>query len=104
LRAGGNKPVVRQALLYTMQHDPNLGVRLAALDEARALDWDPDLRDAFLGVLSHDKNDGMRVEAIDVLTGHTDAAVLPALQRLAASDACPYVRMKSASAVRSLGR
>jgi len=104
LRSGGNKPVVRQALLYTMQNDPNLGVRLAALDEAKSLEWDSNLRDALLGVLAHDKNDGMRVAAIDVLSRHADEAVLPALERLAASDACPYVRLKSASAVRSLGR
>jgi len=104
LRAGGNKPVVRQALLYTMQHDPNLGVRLAALDEAKGMEWDSNLRDAFLSVLAHDKNDGMRVAAIDFLSSHADTAVLPALEHLAASDACPYVRMKSARAVRSLGR
>lgn len=104
LRAGGNKPIVRQALLYTMEHDPNLGVRLAALDEARGLEWGPDLQDAFLGVLTRDKNDGMRVAAVDALTSHANASLLPALQRLAASDTCLYVRMKSASAVRNLGR
>jgi len=104
LRGGGDKPIVRQALLYTMQHDPNLGVRLAALDEARGLEWGSDLQDAYLGVLTSDKNDGMRVAAVDVLTSHADASLLPKLQRLAASDACPYVRMKSASAVRELGK
>jgi hypothetical protein len=104
LRPEGNKPVVRQALLYTMRHDPNLGVRLAALEEARGLEWGPDLQDAFLGVLTRDKNDGMRVAAVDILTGHANASLFPALQRLAASDSSPYVRMKSASAVRNLGR
>jgi hypothetical protein len=104
LRAGGNKPIVRQALLYTMQNDPNLGVRLAALDEARGLEWGPDLQDAFLGVLGRDKNDGMRVAAVDALASHADSSLLPKFQRLAANDACPYVRMKSASAIRNLGR
>jgi HEAT repeat protein len=104
LRAGGDKPIVRQALLYTMQQDPNLGVRLAALDEVRGLEWGPDLQDAFLGVLTRDNNDGMRVAAVDILTGHTNASLLPALQRLAATDSCPYVRMKAAGAVRNLGR
>lgn len=104
LRGGGDKPIVRQALLYTMQHDPNLGVRLAALDEARGLEWGTDLQDAYLGVVTSDKNDGMRVAAVDVLTSHTNASLLPKLQRLAASDSCPYVRMKSASAVRELAR
>ena len=104
LRSGGDKPVVRQALLYTMKHDPNLGVRLAALHQAQRLEWGTDLQNAFMDVLDQDKNDGMRVAAIDVLTGHADAAVLPSLQRLAASDACPYVRIKSTNAVRELGR
>ena len=104
LRAGRDKPIVRQALLYTMQHDPNLGVQLAALDEARGLEWDADLRQAFVGVLAQDKNDGMRVAAIDVLTSHADETLLPTFERLAASDMSAYVRMKSASALRNLGK
>lgn len=104
LRGGGDKPIVRQALLYTMQHDPNLGVRLAALDEARGLEWGPDLQNAYLGVLTSDNNDGMRVAAVDILTSHANPSLLPQLQRLAAGDSCPYVRMKAASAVRELGR
>jgi hypothetical protein len=104
LRAGRDKPIARQALLYAMQHDANLGVRLAALDEARGLEWNADLREAFLGVLAKDESDGMRVAAIDVLTSHTDEMLAPTLERLARSDACEYVRMKSASALRDLGK
>jgi hypothetical protein len=104
LRGGGDRPIVRQALLYTMQHDPNLGVRLAALEEARGLEWGSDLQDAYLGVVTSDKSDGMRVAAVDVLTSHANASLLPQFQRLAATDTCPYVRMKSASAVRDLAR
>jgi hypothetical protein len=104
LRAGRDKPIVRQALLYTMQHDPNLGVQLAALDEVRGLEWDADLRQAFLGVLTQDQNDGMRVAAIDVLTSHADETLLPTFERVAASDMSAYVRMKSAIALRNLGK
>jgi hypothetical protein len=101
LRMASSSPAYRQALIDRMQHDPNLGVRLEALDAVRGLEWGPDLRQAFLGTVEHDRNDGMRVAAIDVLAGHADQGVVPALERVSKSDSCPYVRMKSAKAIRA---
>ncbi len=104
LRAGAGQPKIRRALLYAMQNDPNVGVRLEALDAVRGLDWGPDLQQAFLDTVQHDKNDGVRVAAVDVLARHADRALTPALERLATSDACPYVRMKCTNAVRQLAK
>ncbi len=104
LRERGSVPTVRRALLWSMRHDPNLGVRLEALDAARGLAWDSDMRQAFLDALEHDTSPGVRVAAIDVLSGHSDETTLPALERVATSDANRYVRMKCASAVAALAK
>jgi hypothetical protein len=104
LRARSNNPTFRQALLYAMQHDKNVGMRLEALDAVRGLEWGPDLTQAFLDTVQHDANPGMRVAAIDVLARHADETVLPTLRRVASSDSCRYVRLKSTSAVMELGK
>jgi putative zinc finger protein/HEAT repeat protein len=102
LRSNPKQPLVRTAYLYAMQNDPNAGLRLEALQAAEELDWTPEVRQAFLNTLEKDKNPGVRVAAVDVLTEHADSSILPALERLAASDPNRYVRMKSLSALRKL--
>jgi hypothetical protein len=108
LRARTKSPIIRAALLYTMEHDPNVGNRLAALDAVRGMEGGDDLRQSLIQVLQHDKNMGVRVDAVDVLVdqvekGGRNAAVMSALERLASSDSNRYVRMKCVSAVRKLG-
>jgi hypothetical protein len=108
LRARCKSPNVRAALLYSMEHDPNAGNRLAALDAVRGMEGGEDLQRSLLEVLEHDKNMGVRVNAVDALADHVEnearnEALLSALQRLAASDSNPYVRLKCASALRKLG-
>ncbi len=102
LRMDSDNPSVRDALLYAIQKDPNDGVRLEALEAVHSMGWNPQVRQALLQALGHDTNAGMRVAAIDALVEHADETVLPALERLAASDPNRYVRMKSLIAVRKL--
>lgn len=102
LRSNTGNPSVRGALLYAMQNDPNAGLRLDALQAAQELDWTPEVRQAFLNTLEKDKNPGVRVAAVDVLTEHADNSLLPAFERMAASDPNRYVRMKSLSTLRKL--
>jgi hypothetical protein len=64
---GQNGSDVRDALLYSVQHDPNAAVRLKALDGLRQFVDDPATRDTLKFVLQHDENAGVRSEAIDVL-------------------------------------
>jgi len=108
LRARTKSPVIRAALLYTMEHDPNVGNRLAALDTVRGMEGGDDMRQSLIQVLEHDKNMGVRVDAADVLVDQVEKegrneAVMSALGRLATTDSNRYVRMKCASAVRKLG-
>jgi len=108
LRARSKSPNVRAALLYSMEHDPNVGNRLAALDAVRGMEGGEDLQQSLIEVLEHDRNMGVRVESVDLLVDQAEkegrnAAILSALQRLAASDSNPYVRLRCASALRKLG-
>jgi hypothetical protein len=102
LRTRPDNPKVQQALLYALRHDSNAGVRLEALDALQGLAGSPGLRQVLLGTLEHDTNPGVRVAAIDLLMRHADEEVLPALERLAASDSNRSVRLKCARAVREL--
>jgi HEAT repeat protein len=91
-----------------MEHDSNVGNRLAALDAVRGMEGGDDLQRSLIEVLEHDKNMGVRVESVDVLVDHLekegrDEAVLGALQRLATNDPNRYVRLKCESALRRLG-
>jgi HEAT repeat protein len=91
-----------------MEHDPNVGNRLAALDAARGMEGGDDLQQSLLEVLEHDKNMGVRVESVDLLVDRVekegrDEAVLSALERLATNDPNRYVRLKCVTALRKLG-
>jgi hypothetical protein len=108
LRARAESPQVRAALLYTMEHDSNVGNRLAALAAARGMEDGEDLQRSLLEVLEHDSNMGVRVESVDALVDHVgkagrEAAIASTLQRLAAGDASPYVRLKCSSALLKVG-
>jgi hypothetical protein len=97
-----DNPSVRPALLYAIQNDPNAGVRLDALQTVQAMQWCPEVSQALLNALEREKNPGVRVATIDVLADHADAAMLPALTKLAADDPNRYVRMKSTTAIRKI--
>lgn len=58
---------VRDALVYSVQHDPNAAVRLKALEGLRRFSNDAPARDALKFVLEHDDNPSVRSEAIDIL-------------------------------------
>jgi hypothetical protein len=65
--AGQNGQDVRDALIASIQNDPNAAVRLKALQGLRSFSMDPAVRNALKFVLSHDRDAGVRTEAIDVL-------------------------------------
>jgi hypothetical protein len=65
--AGQNGQDVRDALIASIQNDPNAAVRLKALEGLRQFSMDPAVRNALKFVLSHDRDAGVRTEAIDVL-------------------------------------
>ncbi len=58
---------VRDALLYSVQHDTNAAVRIKALEGLRRFAADGPTRDALKFVLQNDQSPEVRSEAIDIL-------------------------------------
>ncbi len=108
LRTRRNSPSVRDALLYALQKDPNSGVRLEALEAVRGMEWGEDVHRALTEAVERDNNPGVRFAAVDALIQHAverkDVAALPMLERLAARDPNPSVRLKCVRAVRILAQ
>ena len=104
LRARSSNPAVRDALLHAVQHDPNDAVRLEALQTLEKLPWSDEIRQAVLHTLEHDTNPGVRVAAVNLLARHADQRMMPMFEEMSTKDSNPYVRMKSASAVREQTR
>jgi HEAT repeat protein len=108
LREGSNDPSVLDALVYAMGHDPNAGVRLEALRTLQKTSWSDGVGQAMAAAAQKDENLGVRDEAINALVEHTvsaqDESLVPTLRQLAAGDSDRYVRIKSLTALREMGR
>jgi hypothetical protein len=112
---------VRHALLSAARKDQNAAVRMKALEALRDSSEDDSVRDTLLDALQHDANPGVRVEAVNLLvrslgadpSGSDDASQIPAdpsvdrvihaLEGLQHRDPNPYVRLRSAAALRQIG-
>ena len=121
LRTGDEE--VRHALLAAARRDHNAAVRMKALEALRDSSEDDNVRDTLLDALQHDANPGVRVEAVNLLvrslegsgpSGLQGAAseipadpsvdrVIRALEGLQHQDPNPYVRLRSAAALRQIG-
>ncbi len=99
---------VRAALLDTVEHDSNAGVRLKALEALASFPADANTRRTLISVLSHDQNPDVRTQAIDLLAPpHSNAQLSPqlanALETLMRSDPDQYIRMRCRQALQSPG-
>jgi HEAT repeat protein len=129
LKARTGDKEVRQALLAAARKDQNAAVRMKALEALRDSAADDGVRDTLLEALQHDANPGVRVEAVNLLvrslepetsdetTGPDHAPetagsqipadpsverVIHALEGLQHRDPNPYVRLRSAAALRQI--
>jgi hypothetical protein len=123
---------VRGALLSAARKDQNPAVRLKALEALRDASSDHTVRLTLLDALHHDSNPGVRVEAVNLLvrsleaenareqnnSAHNDKmtvaivegeedldsldGVLRTLEVLQRTDPSPYVRLRSAAALREI--
>ena len=94
-------PKVKDALIFSVTHDPNPGVRKEAIKGLMKFPWDADIRDALLEVLSKDENQGLRVDAINALTesrpqaATVDQEMLRILKQRVQSDPNNYIRLRA---------
>lgn len=94
---------VLAALLYTVNHDPNINVRLAAVDALRTFADSPIARRGLVQAIAKQDSPMVQIALIDQLTEVHDRAALPALEALAANaSANGEVRQRAQWALRRL--
>jgi hypothetical protein len=94
---------IDQALLFTLNHDANVNVRLRAVDALENLAVRPDIQRALVDALPLQDSPLVEVAIIDVLAEVNAKAALPALRQLMQdSKADLAVRQKAVAAVQKL--
>ena len=99
---------VREALIYSVRHDPNAAVRLKALEGLGRFSGDKSARETLRFALEHDENPGVRSEAIDILAPVNQplrfnpdlASTLQQIVRSGRED--DYVRLRSMQLLREM--
>jgi hypothetical protein len=87
---------VLSALLYTVNHDPNVNVRLAAVDALRTFAESPVARRGLVQAIARQDSPMVQVALIDALVELRDPQARPALQALAGDvKANPQVRERA---------
>jgi len=94
---------MEQALLYAVNHDANVNVRLSAVDALEKWAGNPDIQRALADALPLQDSALVEIALLDVLVEVHDRAALPALRRLADdAQADAAVRQRAAEGVRKL--
>jgi len=94
---------IDQALLYTLNHDANVNVRLRAVDALENLAARPEIQRALVDALPLQDSPLVEVAIIDVLAEVNDKAALPALRQLMQDPKTDLaVRQRAAAAVQKL--
>ena len=95
---------VQQALLYTVNHDANVNVRLSAVDALEKYANDPQVRRALVDSVPLQDSPLVQVALIDLLVQLNDRDSAPALQKLAGDpQADETVRQRAEAAMQKLG-
>jgi HEAT repeat protein/putative zinc finger protein len=95
---------VEQALLSAVTHDPNVNVRLSAVDALEKYAGDPQIRRALVDAVPLQDSPLVQVALIDLLVQLNDRDSGSALQKLAVDpQADEMVRQRAATAMQKLG-
>jgi len=95
---------VEQALLYAVNHDPNVNVRLSAVDALEKYAADPQIRRALVDAVPLQDSPLVQVALIDLLVQLDDKDSAPALRKLAQDgQADEMVRQRATNAMQKLG-
>jgi hypothetical protein len=94
---------VLSALLHTINHDPNVNVRLAAVDAMRTFADSPVARRGLVQAIGKQDSPMMQIALIDMLAELKDSEAAPALESLAGdSKTNPEVRERAEWAIARL--
>jgi hypothetical protein len=95
---------VENALLFAVNHDSNVGVRLSAVDALQKYARVPEISRGMIEAISTQENPLVQIALIDTLVQMNDGAVAPVLQKLESdSKVNEAVRQRAAWGLRKLG-
>ncbi len=95
---------VENALLYTVNHDSNVNVRLSAVDALQKYARIPEVGQALIDAIPVQDSPLVQIGLIDMLVQLNDGAVAPTLQKLTSDQAAnESVRQRAAWGLRKLG-
>lgn len=80
------EPEVTDALMETLRRDPNVNVRLAAIDALKRFSQDANVRSSLAGSLSATDSPLVQIALIDALVELRDRNAVTALRQIGASD------------------
>jgi hypothetical protein len=96
-------PEVEQELLRTVNHDPNMNVRLSAVDAIAKFAKNPEVRRALVDSIAVQESPLVQIALIDLLVQLNDKDAVPALRKLAQEkDTDDSVRQRAGFAVQKL--
>jgi Putative zinc-finger/HEAT repeats len=102
LRSRANSSEVRDAFINRVLHDPNVGVRLRAMEGLKLLAGDPEVRKTLAHVLVTDDSAAVRSQVVDVLLTHHDDAMVGVLQNAVQKEDNTSVRLKVEKALKDM--
>ena len=94
---------IDQALLYAVNHDPNVNVRLSAVDALEKWAHNPDIQRALVDALPLQDSPLVEIALIDVLVEVNDKGALPVLHQIAdKAQTDDAVRQRATAAIQKL--
>jgi len=97
-------PQVQAALLFAVSHDPNVNVRLSALDALQKFSASPEVSQALIAALPNQDSPLVQVSLIDALVNANENNAAPALRDLVRNpQANSSVRQRAEWGLRKLG-
>jgi HEAT repeat protein len=102
-RTEQSDPQVLSALLTTVNHDPSINVRLAAVDALRNFTDNPIGRNGLVQALSKQESPMVQIAILDEIASVHEKSAVPAIQTLvSAADVNPEVRQRAQWALKQL--
>jgi hypothetical protein len=96
-------PQVADALLFAVNHDSNVNVRLSAVDALRKFVRVPEISKSLVEALPTQDSPLVQIALIDMLVEASDGSVIPALRKLQSTPVNEAVRQRAEWGLHKLG-
>jgi HEAT repeat protein len=96
-------PQVEEALLFAVNHDSNVNVRLSAIDALQKYAHNPQIGKALVDAIAPQDSPLVQIALIDLLVDAKEGAVIPELRKLEKAPVNEAVRQRAAWGLEKLG-